>query len=161
MRIPSAPPVKLVLLSLLTASLAFGLAPLTLAKGAAKVAAPVAAAPTTLTWGNDLRAALASARTSRRWVLVDCYTVHCGWCKKLDADTFQDPNVARQLGNHFVWCKCDTDDPNTGAWVKDKYQPDGYPCVLILDPYGTEKGRILGYLPPSAFVSRVAKIVRQ
>jgi len=120
-----------------------------------------APAPTSLSWNHDLRSALTQAKASRRWVLVDCYTDHCGWCKKLDADTLSNPNVIRMLGNHFVWVKCDTDNPSTGAWVKDKYEPQGYPCILILDPSGNEKGRILGYKQPAAFVNIVSNIVRQ
>ena len=163
MRISSIKTAKAAMLFLLVAGLGFDPGPIALAKGAHQpaAAAPVApAAPTSLTWNYDLRSALTSAQSSRRWVLVDCFTDHCGWCKKLDADTLSNPEVARTLGNHFVWVKCDTDNPSTGSWVKDKYQPQGYPCILILDPYGTEKGRILGYKAPGDFVNLVAGIVR-
>jgi len=153
-------PVKLVLLSVLTLILTCSLPPLTIAKSSPK-AASAAAAPTSLSWCNDLHAGLNMARSARRWVLLDCFTDSCHWCKKLDADTFSDPNVARTLGNYFVWVKCNTDDPSTGQWVKDRYSPQGYPCILILDPAGTEKGRLLGYYPPAVFVNKVAQIVRK
>jgi|GEM_PF-2377576 len=154
---------SLLLLTLVTLGLVSGFDQGMFAKGAKK-AAPAAAAepvPTSLNWNHDLRSALTQARSARRWVLVDCYTDHCGWCKKLDADTLSNPNVIRMLGNHFVWVKCDTDNPSTGTWVKDKYEPQGYPCILILDPSGNEKGRILGYKQPAQFVNIVSNIVRQ
>jgi len=153
---------NLLMLSLVAIGLVSGFDQGMLAKGAKKSAAAAEApAPTSLSWNHDLRSALTQAKSARRWVLVDCYTDHCGWCKKLDADTLNNPNVIRMLGNHFVWVKCDTDNPSTGAWVKDKYEPQGYPCILILDPSGNEKGRILGYKPPAAFVNIVSNIVRQ
>ncbi|MBS2008581.1 MAG: thioredoxin family protein [Cyanobacteria bacterium SZAS TMP-1] len=157
--------VGLVMLSLLAATLSSSLTDQLQAKGAKKAAAPAAqaqqAAPTSLTWSHDLRSALTAAKYARRWVLVDCYTERCHWCKRLDADTLSNPNVIGTLGNHFVWVKCDTDDPATGQWVKEKYEPQGYPCILILDPSGREKGRILGYKAPGPFVNIVANIVRQ
>jgi thioredoxin-related protein len=165
MRNPFSTPTKLVVLSLLAAGLTAVPGAPTMAKGTVKAAAAaapaVAAAPTVLTWNSDLRSALTTAQTSRRWVLVDLFTEHCGWCKRLDRDTFSNAEVAQRLGNSFVWVKCDTDNPSTGTWVKDKYEPQGYPCILILDPYGKEKGRILGYKPPGQFIYEVAKIVKQ
>ena len=112
-----------------------------------------------LRWYDDLRVGLHMAQSSRRWVLVDCYTDWCHWCKRLDTDVFENANVAKQLGDHFVWVKCNTENPDKGVWVKEKYGVQGYPCILILDPSGNEKGRIMGYLPPQAFVTRVANIL--
>jgi thiol:disulfide interchange protein len=125
------------------------------------VEAPTGAAQAqgALRWYDDLRTGLTTAKSARRWVLVDCYTDWCHWCKRLDTDVFQNPTVASKLGNHFVWVKCNTEDESKGVWVKDRYGIQGYPCILILDPSGNEKGRIMGYLPPDAFVSRVAGIL--
>ena len=118
-----------------------------------------AAQAQSLRWYDDLRMGMIAARTGRRWILVDCYTDWCHWCKKLDTDVFENATVARQLGDHFVWVKCNTEDEAKGVWVKDKYGVQGYPSILILDPSGNEKGRIQGYLPPQAFINRVAKII--
>ncbi|MBU6452901.1 MAG: thioredoxin family protein [Cyanobacteria bacterium REEB67] len=149
---------------LATLIVAWANAPATFAQAKKASAHPVAvasapAAPTSISWSNDLRVGLAQAKSARRWVLVDCYTSWCHWCKKLDADVFENPNVIKQLGGHFTWVKCNTEDPQTGVWVRDKYGVDAYPCILILDPNGNEKGRIKGYVPPDLFINRVASIV--
>jgi thioredoxin-related protein len=38
-------------------------------------------------------------------IFVDVYTDWCGWCKKMDATTFQDPKIIKQLNDHFYAVK--------------------------------------------------------
>jgi len=47
------------------------------------------------------------ARNEPRKVFVDVYTDWCGWCKKMDATTFKDPKIAKQLNTKFYAVKLD------------------------------------------------------
>src|SRR4051812_21578649 len=38
-------------------------------------------------------------------VLVDAYTDWCGWCKKMDRDTYANPEVIKKLNQHFIAIK--------------------------------------------------------
>ena len=38
-------------------------------------------------------------------IFVDVYTDWCGWCKKMDATTFQDPKIIKQLNDNFYAVK--------------------------------------------------------
>lgn len=40
-------------------------------------------------------------KTQPKPMFIDVYTDWCGWCKRMDATTFQDPNVAAYLNNNF------------------------------------------------------------
>ncbi len=40
-------------------------------------------------------------KTEPRMVFVDIYTDWCGWCKRMDNNTFQKPHIARYLNQHF------------------------------------------------------------
>ncbi len=40
-------------------------------------------------------------------VFVDVYTDWCGWCKKMDKDTFQNPEVATYMQENFLMVKLD------------------------------------------------------
>lgn len=40
-------------------------------------------------------------------VLVDVYTDWCGWCKRMDKDTFQHPQIAKYINDHFYAVKLD------------------------------------------------------
>ncbi len=50
-------------------------------------------------------------------------------------------------------------EKDDGIGVKQRYGVNGYPCTLVLDPSGKEKGRISGYLPAGQFVQELARIV--
>jgi thioredoxin-related protein len=38
-------------------------------------------------------------------IFVDVYTDWCGWCKKMDASTFSDPDVVSYVNEHFYAVK--------------------------------------------------------
>ena len=45
--------------------------------------------------------AIRLASQEPRVLLIDVYTDWCGWCKRMDATTFSDPEVAAYMNNHF------------------------------------------------------------
>jgi thioredoxin-related protein len=49
--------------------------------------------------------ATALAKTNPRPIFVDTFTDWCGWCKKLDKDTFSDPVIAGILNTKFYAVK--------------------------------------------------------
>jgi thioredoxin-related protein len=55
---------------------------------------------TTVKW-YTIQEAEKLIQTDPRPMLVDTYTDWCGWCKKLDADTFSDPVIAEILNSKF------------------------------------------------------------
>jgi len=42
-------------------------------------------------------------------IFVDLYTDWCGWCKKMDAETFTDPIIAKYLNENFYPIKFDAE----------------------------------------------------
>ena len=61
-----------------------------------------------ISWGSDLDSALNSAESSGEPVMADFYTDWCGWCKKLDEDTYSDSKV-NDLAGSFVCVKINAD----------------------------------------------------
>jgi uncharacterized protein YyaL (SSP411 family) len=39
---------------------------------------------------------------NKKIALIDCYTDWCGWCKKMDKDTYAKEDIARKINKYFV-----------------------------------------------------------
>jgi thioredoxin-related protein len=54
-----------------------------------------------LTWEE----AIQKSQTEKKKIVVDIYTDWCGWCKRLDANTFQQEHIARYINEHYYAVK--------------------------------------------------------
>jgi thioredoxin-related protein len=52
-------------------------------------------------------------KIEKRPMFIDVYTDWCGWCKRMDASTFQDPTVAAYLNANFYAVKLDAETKDT------------------------------------------------
>ncbi len=119
----------------------------------------IAAAPGSgLTWLKSVQPALAQAGQSNRLVLVDLYTDWCGWCKKLDKDTYANPQVAQFVASRFVTVRMNAEDGGEGQSLATQLKVRGYPCTVILDANGKYRGRAYGYFTPQEFPDKLTKI---
>jgi thiol:disulfide interchange protein len=109
-----------------------------------------------INWLTSFDTAVASARQKNLPVMIDFYTDWCGWCKKLDADTYVDKQVV-DLAKGFVSLKIDADAERA---ITSRYGITGFPTILFVDTAGNEIHRIVGYRPPEAFVSEMNQALR-
>ena len=58
-----------------------------------------------LTWDDAV--ALTKNEGNTKKVFIDVYTDWCGWCKRMDKDTFQNPEVAAYMNANFIMVKMD------------------------------------------------------
>jgi len=80
-------------------------------KGQQANLAPVAK---TITW-LSLKDALAQSKSTNKKILVDFFTDWCGWCKRMDKTTYEDPKVIEVLNRYFLPVKfnAEREDPVT------------------------------------------------
>jgi thioredoxin-related protein len=52
---------------------------------------------------------------------IDFYTDWCGWCKRLDAVTFVDPDVVKLLNDHYYAIKFDAEGKDTVRFQNRDY----------------------------------------
>lgn len=65
----------------------------------------------------------ASAKIGSRLYFVDFYTFWCGYCKKMDRETFSDPTVAKILNRYFYPVKFDAESQQPVKWFGQTYSP--------------------------------------
>lgn len=108
-----------------------------------------------VTWAVDYDAALAQAQRGRKPVLISAHMPGCGWCRKMDAETFTHPGVVA-LARQFVCVRIDSD---VDSALTAKYRIDQFPMTLILNPEGREITRFAGYVPPERFATILKELL--
>jgi len=102
-----------------------------------------------LPWLDSLDEALAQARRDERLVLADVRSDACGWCDKLEAETFTDARVAGKLAT-FTLVKINFGvqrDLALGWGVR------GTPTTVVLDAEGAVIDTLEGFRPPDEYLA--------
>ncbi|MGB5106751.1 MAG: DUF255 domain-containing protein [Candidatus Zixiibacteriota bacterium] len=99
--------------------------------------------------------AMAKAKKENKHVIVNFTTSWCGWCKKMKATTYSDPDVVDAIANQFVAAKVDGESYNvlklTAGDITEKgltvqYGVGGYPTTWFLEPNGNKIAPAQGYI---------------
>ena len=98
-------------------------------------------------WTRDFKGALKRSSAEGKPILVDFYTDWCGWCKRMDKDTYGDKTVNR-LSSFFVCVKVDG-ERQTG--LVRRYKVRAYPTTLFLNDKGAVIKSVRGYVGPDRF----------
>ena len=91
-----------------------------------------------------MRAAKAMAAAEGKMIFIDCYTVWCGPCKWMSANTFKDPSVAALFNDKFINLKVEMEKDADGKELAMKYEVRAYPTLLIIDSKGKLIRKIVG-----------------
>ena len=97
------------------------------------------------TWVRGYEAGLQLAQRSHRPLLLSFHTPGCGWCAKMDAETFTDPQVV-ELSRNFV---CVLVESDTDPAAVRRYNVTEYPTILLTDPQGHLLAASTGFVPAS------------
>lgn len=54
-------------------------------------------------------------------IFIDVYTDWCGWCKKMDAETFKDPIVAKYINDNFYAVKFNAEQKEPATYKGKEY----------------------------------------
>jgi thioredoxin-related protein len=125
---------------------------------------------TWLSWSEASE--LATTDENPKKIFVDVYTDWCGWCKKMDKDTFQNAEVAAYMEANFYMVKLDGEDKEEIEYKGKlfKFVASGkrgyhefaaalmngkmsYPTTIFLDEEMNMLSPIPGYQKPEPFLN--------
>lgn len=107
--------------------------------------------PESIKWYNYTTGKYQSADSGKP-IMVDVYTDWCGWCKKLDDETYSDTRVIELAANNFISVKVDGDDDYDFAI---KYAIRSYPTILFVDSEDNEIHRVIGFRNADQFLAEM------
>jgi len=126
-----------------------------------------------ISWEEAVQLSQTDAQPKK--IFVDVYTDWCGWCKKMDKNTFQNPEVSKYMQDNFYMVKMDAEgkDPIKYQGKTFKFVPSGrrgyhelaaallqgrmsYPTVVFLDEQLNMLSPVPGYQQVEPFM-QIAK----
>lgn len=115
--------------------------------------------------------AVAANENDPKMLLVDVYTDWCGWCKKMDALTFKDPEVVSYINEGFYAVKLNAEDTKrTFDFMGKEYSEaqmaavmrvQSYPNFVIIDETLKNITQLPGYREPDEFLEGLGLIVKK
>ena len=98
------------------------------------------------------------AKKKNKIMLVDVYTEWCGWCKRMDKDTYAKSNIANELNKNYVSVKFNPevtgvtyiyngktyDGPGLAGAISNN-SISGYPTTVFINPNSHSTKIEVGY----------------
>jgi thiol:disulfide interchange protein len=88
--------------------------------------------------------ALKQAKKEKKIVMVDYYTTWCGWCKRLDRDTYSSDELGKYADENIISLKLDA-EKGEGTGLAKKAGVQGYPSIIFYNADGKEIYKVVGY----------------
>lgn len=124
----------------------------------APAAVSVAQAGPGIVWQTDLDAARATAEKEQKLLLVHFWNKSCGPCRVLEANVFNQPNVAAAVHPHYVPVKLDTNEYPATA---ERFGITKVPTDVVITPQGKVVERMVSPLTPMAYIGQMTGIAQQ
>ncbi len=105
--------------------------------------------------------AVKSARVSGKLIMVDVYTTWCGWCKKMDKNTYANKKVVDYLNRHFEAVKLNAESKRRHKFQGKSYTErelakgfgaSGYPTTVFLGADEKFITAVPGYMDAKTFL---------
>lgn len=110
---------------------------------------------------KDLDKAMELASEQNKVVVLDVYTDWCSWCKKMDRETYRNPEVIRYVKDRVVMAKLNPEKPGTqilqggrfsNAEIAARFRVRGFPTTVFLTPQGDWITSVSGFIPADRFL---------
>ena len=106
---------------------------------------------------HSIEEAVNLAKSDPRPIFIDTYTDWCGWCKKLDKDTFSNPVIADILNTKYYAVKFDAEGSEPVTFQGRQFINDGKIGKTHQLAYALLQGQ-LGY-PSIVFLTAKSELI--
>jgi thioredoxin-related protein len=113
----------------------------------------------------DYNEAINLAKYKPKKIFVDVYTNWCGWCKRMDATSFKDPDIIRYVNQNYYAVKLNAEsnkkltyngrELNEASLAQDVFGATGFPTTVYL----TSDQKLLQPVPGYLDVDMLSKIL--
>jgi uncharacterized protein YyaL (SSP411 family) len=107
------------------------------------------------TWSAD---SFSRAAAEDRLILINVVATWCHWCHVMDDVTFEDPEVAALLREHFVVIRVDSD---ARPDVSERYSDWGWPATAFLSPSAQPVLNLRGFQKPREFALLLRELIAE
>jgi thioredoxin-related protein len=113
-----------------------------------------------LNWTNYTEG-VRQASAANKKILVDVYTDWCGWCKKMEKDTYSDEDIKSYLTENYILVRLNAEsdaketvrnEEMTQADIAKAYRVTGYPTTVFLSSDCQPITYVSGYMKPAEFM---------
>lgn len=113
--------------------------------------------------------AIEANKNNPKMLLVDVYTDWCGWCKKMDKETFTDPKVIAHINANYYAVKLNAENTQRSfdflgktyneAQMAAAMRVNSYPNFVVIEPKLQNIAQLPGYRQPEAFLAGLNDLV--
>lgn len=106
-----------------------------------------------------------------KMILVSVYTDWCGWCKKMDRETFTDNEVIDYINERFYPVKMNAEENKrkykfrgrefTDATMARTMRVTSYPNLVIMDAAMENITQLPGYREPDGFLTSMSTLLEK
>lgn len=115
--------------------------------------------------------AVAANASQPKMIIVDVYTDWCGWCKKMDKETFTDPKVIEYINTNFYAVKMNAEDnvrtfdfmgkKYTEAQMAGAMRVRSYPNFVVIESKLQSIAQLPGYRQPDQFLAGLDELIEK
>ena len=104
-----------------------------------------------IVWESEIQKALARGAAEHKPILLEFHSPECIGCKQMDTVTFPDRDVSNFVLEKMVPLRV----PVTNNPLASDFRVIWTPTFIVLDYYGKEYHRTVGYIPPDEMVAQL------
>jgi thioredoxin-related protein len=115
--------------------------------------------------------AIAANSKNPKMIIVDVYTDWCGWCKKMDKETFTNAKVVDYINKNFYAVKMNAEDTKrtfdfmgktyNEAQMAAAMRVNSYPNFVVIEPKLQNIAQLPGYRQPEQFLSGLDELLEK